>query len=134
MSSVYFLVTNREFALCLLIRLRVAVQLLDCFVVLRHGLRKLDIAFCVFVARENLCIVWQRGKGLVESFVHLFGIAFKEATAAANEQGVTGENSLIVTILEVEADAILRVAWCVKGSDLDRPDVERLVVCRCLVD
>lgn len=133
MCSVYLLVAHREFALCLLVRLRVAVQLLDCLIVLRHGLCKLDIAFCVFVAREYLRIIWQRGEGLVESLVHLLGSAFKEATAATNEQGVTGEDSLVVTILEVEADTVLCVAWCVKGSDLDRPDVERLVVCRCLV-
>lgn len=60
--------------------------------------------------------------------MHLLGIALEEAATTANEQGVAGEDSLVVSILEVKANAVLCVAWCVKSGDLDAADVERFVV------
>jgi hypothetical protein len=66
--------------------------------------------------------------------VHLFCCALKETAAAADEHCVTGEYSLVVPVLEVEADAVLCVAWCVKSCNFDRTDVERLLVRGGLVD
>ena len=70
------------------------------------------------MTRVNLGVVGKRRKDLVESLVHLRGIAFEEASASADEQGVTGENGTLGAVLEVEADAVLGVAWSVESGYL----------------
>jgi hypothetical protein len=62
--------------------------------------------------------------------VHLLGSAFEEASTAADEHGVASEDSAIATVLEEEADGVLSVAGCVEGCDLDRANVECLLVTR----
>lgn len=69
-------------------------------------------------------VVWKCGECLVQCLVHLFRCALEEAAAAANEQCVAGEYGLVIAVFEVEADAVLRVAWCVEGGDLNGADVE----------
>lgn len=130
----YLLVADGEFALCLFVRLGVAVEFLDCLVVLCHCLCEFDVSLCILVAGVYFCVVWQCGQSFVQRLMHLFGCALEEAAAAANEQCVTGEDSLVVSVLEVEADAVLCVAWCVKSGNFDGTDVERLLVGRSLVD
>jgi hypothetical protein len=51
---------------------------------------------------------------------------------AADEKSVSGENDLLVAILEQEANAVLGVARGVQSLDLDVTNVEGLAVCRCL--
>lgn len=67
----------------------------------------------------NLGVVRKRSKHFVKSLVHLCSIALKKAPASADEQCVTGENSTFRAVLEVEADAVLGVAWCVQCRYLD---------------
>ena len=130
----YLLIADCEFALCLLVRLRIAIELLDGLVVSRYRLCKLDVTLCVLMARVYFGVVWQCRQCLVQRFVHLLCRALKEAATAADEHGVAGKDSFVISIFEVEANAVLCVAWCVKGGDFDRTDVERLLVCRGLVD
>lgn len=130
----YLLVANSELALRLLIRLRIGIKLLDCLIVLCHGLCELDITLCVLMTRENFSIVRQCGQSLVQCLVHLLCCALEEAAASANEHGVAGEDRLVVPILEVETDTVLCVTRGVKSGDLDRSDVECLLVGRSAVD
>lgn len=52
----------------------------------------------------------------------------------ANEKGVSGEDSPVISIFNVVADTVLRVAWCMQSGDLDAlADGERLVMRRRLV-
>ena len=122
------LIADSEFALRFFVRLRVAVEFLHCLVIFSNGLCEFDVALRVFVPRENLGIVWQRGEGLVQCLVHFLGRALEEAPASANEHCVTCENGLVLTVLEVEANAVLCVAWGVESGHLDGADVECLLV------
>jgi hypothetical protein len=62
--------------------------------------------------------------------VHLSCIALEEATAATNEEGIAGEDRTVRAVLEIEADTVLSMAWCVKRGDLDAlTDCELRLVC-----
>lgn len=132
-DSAYLLVSDGESALCLLVRLRVVIQLLNCSIV-QDFLCKLDVALCVLVSRVNLGVVWQSGQCFVQRFLHLLRCSFKEASATAYKQGVAGEDCAVIAIFEVEADAVLSVAWCVKCRKFYGSNVETCVVCRSFCD
>jgi hypothetical protein len=104
----YLLVANGEFALRLLVGLRVFVKLLDSIVV-EDFLSKFDVAFSVFVAWVDLSVVGQGCESLIQGFVHLLWRALEKASASSNEHGVTGEHCTILAIFEEKADTILSV-------------------------
>ena len=76
----------------------------------------------------DLGVIRQSSKSLVQSLVHLLGSAFEETTTTyysisllsitnvlvliltADEKSVSGEDDLLVAVLEQEANAVLRVA------------------------
>lgn len=122
------LVTNSKLSLCLLVRLRIAVEFLHCLVVLSNGLCELYIALCVFVPWEYFRIVRKRGERLVQRFVHFLGRAFEEAPASTDEHCVSCENGFVLAVFEVEANAVLRVARCMESGNFDGADVECLLV------
>jgi len=117
----------------LLVRLRVGIKLLDRLVVLGYSLRKLDITLRVLVTREHFCIIRKCGQSLVKRLVHLLCCALEEAPAAADEHGVARKYGFVFSVFEVKANAVLCVAWCVKGSDFDGTDFKGVVVGRRLV-
>lgn len=128
-NVVLFLIANREFALRLLVLLRKSVKFLDRIVV-KHSLGEFYITLCVLVSGEDFGVIWEGGKCFVQGFVHLLGVSFKEAAASANEQCISCEYGTVVAVFEVEADAVLGVAWCVKCLHIDGADVEGFVVAR----
>jgi hypothetical protein len=62
--------------------------------------------------------------------VHLCGVAFKEAAAAANEKGIPSENGFLRTIGEVVAYAVLSMTGCMQCGYCYGTDVEGGVVGR----
>lgn len=95
-------------------------------------------------------VVGQSREGVVERFVHFFGRAFEEASAAweemcelrvvfgcsawrnavrtSDEQRIAREDCPVVTVLEKEADAVLGMAGRVQCLHLDPADVEGLAM------
>jgi hypothetical protein len=126
---VLLLVPDSEFPLCLFVRLRIIVQLLD-GVIVQYFLRKLYIPLRVFMSWIHFRIIWKSSKNLVERLVHLFCVAFEEATASADEHGVTRKHGLFGAILKEEAYAILGMARGVQRGDFDGAEVETGVVRR----
>jgi hypothetical protein len=104
----YLLVPNGEFALRLLVCLRVLVKSLDCIIV-ENFFRELDIPFSVFVSRVYLGIVRKSCECFIQGLVHLLRGSLEEAATATNEHRVSGKHSAILAILEEKAYAILGV-------------------------
>lgn len=121
------LISNRKPPLCLLVLVGKGLEILD-RVGLRDGKGKFHVGFGVFVAGEDPSVVRQGGQRLVESLVHLSTGAFEEFTAAAVEEGISGEDSLITAVLHEPADAVLSVAGRVQRLDGDAAEVEGLAV------
>jgi len=76
------------------------------------------------VTRVDFRIIRKCCKRLVQSLVHLLGIALEEAAAAAYEERVACEDSLVGAIFEEERDAVLGVTGSVEGCHFDVTDVE----------
>jgi hypothetical protein len=66
--------------------------------------------------------------------VHLFWSTFKESPATANEQCVSSKDGAVVAVFEIEADAVLCMAWGVERFDVDGTDLKGAVVAGCLGD
>ena len=61
--------------------------------------------------------------------MHLLGCALEEASTSSDEQSISGEDGLVLAILEQVANAVLSVAWRVQSLDLDvLPDCEAFSV------
>jgi len=131
------LISNGELALGLLIVIGKVLELLDSFV-LGDSDAELDVGLGVLVTRlwdisktasrldriftyVDLGVVRQRGKRRVQRLVHFLGVSLEESSTSTNEESVSGENSAVVGLLVLEeiADAVLGVAWRVKGLDGD---------------
>lgn len=123
------LISNREFTLRLLVFLGILVEPSNGIVV-QYALGKLDVALCVLVAREHLCVVGKCGERFVQRGVHLLGRAFEEAAAAADEERVAGEDGAVAAVFEEETDAVLCVAGRVQCCYLDGSNGEGFLVAR----
>lgn len=131
MSFAYLLISNRKFALRLLVLIRIRLQFLN-RIILQHRHRKLHIALGVLVPREDLGLIRQRGQRLVERRIHLLGVALKELAAPSMEQRVARKHNFFASVLHEPADAVLGVAWRVQALDGDTADLEAGAVGRCL--
>lgn len=112
--TAYLLIPNRKLSLCLLVLLRKVLQLLH-RLILQHRRGKLDIALCILVTGEHLCIIRQRRERLIQRRVHFLRVTLKELSATRVEQCVASEDDALISVLKEPADAILRVAWCVQA-------------------
>ena len=64
-------------------------------------------------------------EGFVQSLVHFLGRALEEASAAADEEGITSEDGALIAILEEVADAVLSVARRMQSLHFDAANIER---------
>jgi hypothetical protein len=170
--TTYLLVSDGESTLRLLIAVCECLELFD-GIVLQDCRAKLHIAFRIFVARlysisteqeknmgerrnvsktyENLGVVGQRGKRLVQSLMHLLRRSFEKSTATydtwlagrrresrpakptSNEERVSRKHSSIIAILEEITYTILRMTWRMQCFHLDAvSDGEYFLMLWCL--
>lgn len=126
----YLLIANGELSLGLLVCLGVLVELANGLII-QHLLSEAHVALGVLMARVNLGVVWKTSQDFIQRLVHLGCIALEKASAATNEERVPGEHGPVVSVFEIETDAVLSVAWCMKCSDLDVvSDFELGFMCR----
>jgi hypothetical protein len=131
LECTYLLISNGEFALRLLVRLRVLVQSLD-RIVIEHSLSEFDVSLGVFMARIDFSVIWESCEGLVQGFVHFLGGALEKAAAAADEHCVSGKHGAIVAVFEEKAYTVLCMTWGVQSGHIYGSDVELGLVAGCL--
>lgn len=115
---VLLLVSNREFALGLLVGICERFKLLD-----RVGLQHLDaelhVALRILMPWEDFGVIRESSKGLVQCSIHLLRCAFEESSTTANEQSVAGEYGSVVAVFEQIADAVLCMTRSMQSLNCD---------------
>jgi|SRR6478609_2266707 len=100
----------------------------------------IDGLLCWLKTYINYSVIRQRRKALVQSLMHLLRIALEESSTScslsaqaqnilvrirgllkltANEKGITGKNSFVLSVFHKEADAVLSVARCMHTLEGD---------------
>lgn len=103
-SEAHLLISNGKLSLRLLVLLAKVLQLLNRRIVREDMSTELRIVLGVLVSRVHLCVIGKTRQDHVQRMVHLLTITLEESSTATNEESISGENSLVVTILDIVAD------------------------------
>ena len=108
----FLLIADSSQTCCDGVLARELLETLQRLIVSLYGLRKLEVALCVFVAIVYDCLVWKRGE-VLERSVHLWGCTLEEAATAGDEERVAREYAARVRPIvrgNVVADGVLGMA------------------------